>query len=132
MRKNLVRCGIGIDGAENNLLMSCLTWVVWSKVHRWFGLTTVLPDSIGSLFRCFLQSIRCQNHALKGVIMAWPAVIWVLRARNKRIFREIVIGPEEIFDRIQVVSWKWLMAKKVSSPCLFYEFCIESFDCIIR
>jgi hypothetical protein len=52
-------------------------------------------------------------------------------AQNERIFREILIGPEEIFDGIQVVSWKWLMAKKISSTCLFYEWCIESFDCIV-
>jgi hypothetical protein len=115
-------------------VFSCqMSWVVWTKVYRWFDLTTVLPDSIGALFRCFLVPIRHRMNASKGMLLVWHAVIWVLwKARNERIFRGIVIGPEEIFDRIQVVSWKWLMAKKVSSPCLFYEGCIEPFDCIVR
>jgi hypothetical protein len=128
-----ILCGGGSEN-EDHLFATCpMAWVVWSKVHRWFGMTTVVPGSIGSLFQCFLTCFRNRKRALKGVILVWHAVIWVLwRTRNDRIFSGIVVGPEEIFDRIQVVSWKWLLSKKVTLPFLFYEWCIEPFDCILR
>jgi hypothetical protein len=40
--------------------------------------------------------------------------------------------PKEIFEKIKLVSWKWLLSKKVNSPCLFYEWCVDPFDCIVR
>jgi hypothetical protein len=65
--------------------------------------------------------------------MVWHAIIWALwRSRNDRIFSSKFVTLDEIFDRIRLVSWKWLLAKKISSPCLFYEWCIDPFDCIVR
>jgi hypothetical protein len=82
------------------------TWEVWSKVYRWFGMTSVVPSTIDSLFQGFLLLLllfRNRKHALKGVILIWHAVIWVLwRTRNKISFRGIVVGPEEIF-----IESKW-------------------------
>jgi hypothetical protein len=73
----------------------------------------LVSSTIGSLFQCFLPLFRNCKHALKGVILIWHAVIWVLwQTKNERIFRGIVVGPEEIFYRIQVVSWKCILAKK--------------------
>jgi hypothetical protein len=65
--------------------------------------------------------------------MIWHAAIWVLwRTMNEMIFRGKVVEAEEIFDRIQAISWKWLLSKKARSPSLFYEWCVDHFDCIIR
>jgi hypothetical protein len=65
----------------------------------------VVPGSIGSLFKCFFTSFRNRKHTLKGVILIWHTVMWVLwQTQNERIFRGIVVSPDEIFDRIQVVS----------------------------
>jgi hypothetical protein len=92
----------------------------------------LVSSTIGSLFQYFLPLFWNRKHALKGVILICiPIFGW--RTRNERIFKEIVIGPEKIFDRIQVVSWswKWLLAKKASSPYLFYEWRLEPFDCIV-
>jgi hypothetical protein len=126
-------CGGGRE-TEDHLFATCPTaWEVWSKVHRWFGVASVVSGSIGSGFQCFLTLFRNRKHSLKGIYLIWNAVLWVLwRTRNERIFRGIVVRSEEIFDRVQVVSWKWLLAKKATSPCLFYEWCIEPFDCIVR
>jgi hypothetical protein len=145
-RENLARRGVDCGGAvgcvlcgggretEDHLFATCSTaWEVWSKVHRWFGVATVVPSSIGSMFQCFLPLFRNRKYALKGINLIWHAVLWVFwRTRNERIFRGIVVRSEEIFDRDQVVSWKWLLAKKATSPCLFYMWCIEPFDCIVR
>ncbi|GAU37496.1 hypothetical protein TSUD_275480 [Trifolium subterraneum] len=144
---NLVRRRIIIDGeasfcvfcngareSENHLFSSCATaWLVWSKVHRWFGLTSVLPNSISSLLESFLTCYRKKKNGFKGVLLVWHAVIWVLwRLRNERIFSGTIVEPSEIFDRVQYVSWKWLLAIKVNSPCLFYEWCVNPSECIAR
>jgi hypothetical protein len=72
----VVLCGKGRE-TEDHLLASCpTTWVVWSKVHWWFGMTSMVPSSIGSLFQCFLHFFRNCKHALKGVILIWHVVIW--------------------------------------------------------
>jgi hypothetical protein len=39
---------------------------------------------------------------------------------------------EELFDKIQISSWKWLVAKKNSTPYLFYEWCFNPIDCKVR
>jgi hypothetical protein len=44
---------------------------------------------------------------------------------NDRIFRGKFVEPEEIFYRIQAVSWKLLLSKNATSPCLFYKWCVE-------
>jgi hypothetical protein len=49
-------------------------------------------------------------------------VTWALwRARNDKIFNVKDVMVEELFDKIQISSWKWLVAKKNSTPYLFYE-----------
>jgi hypothetical protein len=46
-------------------------------------------------------------------------VVWALwRARNDKIFNDKEVNVEELFDKIQISSWKWLIAKKISAPRL--------------
>ncbi|CAJ2675952.1 unnamed protein product [Trifolium pratense] len=129
----IIRCIQIYYESENHLFSTCTTsWLVWSKVHRWFGLISVLPDSVSSLLNSFLNCYRKKN-GFKGVLLVWHAVIWVIwRVRNERIFSGKFVEPPEIFDRIQYTSWNWLLAKKISSPCLFYEWCVNPMNCIAR
>jgi hypothetical protein len=145
-RSNLVRRGVVLVGgsscvfcglvgeAENHLFASCpWVWVVWLKVFKWFGVMPELPHSMSSIFETFRALASGRKYVLQSALMVWHAAIWALwRSRNDRIFSGKVLNQDEIFDRIKVSSWKWLLAKKVSSPCLFYEWCIDPFDCIAR
>jgi hypothetical protein len=91
-----------------------------------FYLSNVIRD-----YKLF-NTLKIKVYSVKTKLI-WYAVMWVLwQARNEMIFRGIVVVAEEIFDRTQVVSWKLLLSKKATSPCLFYEWCIDSFDCIVR
>ncbi|GAU32090.1 hypothetical protein TSUD_152950 [Trifolium subterraneum] len=128
-----VWCG-GASESENHLFSTCVTaWLVWAKILRWFGLVSVLPDSISSLIESFLLCFGKKKNGFKGALLVWHAVIWVLwRSRNERIFSGKNVEPSEIFDRIQYISWNWLLAKKLNSPCLFYEWCVNPLDCIAR
>jgi hypothetical protein len=62
----------------SSIALFVLTWVVWSKIHRWFGMIAVVPGTIDSLFQgFFFQFFQNRKHALKVVVMIWHAVIWV-------------------------------------------------------
>jgi hypothetical protein len=62
----------------------------FGKVHRWFGLTSVLPESISSLIESFLTCFRTKKNGVKGILLVWHAVLWAFwRARNEKdLFRK--------------------------------------------
>jgi exonuclease III len=126
-------CGGGVE-TENHLFLLCpLAWSIWIEVYRWFGVVEVFPGNFCSLFEGFLSSLKCGKKSLKGIRLVWHAVIWVLwRVRNDKIFANKPIVLEEVLDRIKCVSWKWLLARKSNSPCLYYEWCVNPLDCIGR
>jgi hypothetical protein len=40
---------------------------------------------------------------------------------------------EELFDKIKIsLGNGWQVAHKISTPCLFYERCVNLNDCIVR
>jgi hypothetical protein len=74
----------------------------------------------------FLKVYRKGKPGSKGVFLVWHAVVWILwRLRNDKIFLAKEVDAEVLFDKIQITSWKWLVAKKINAPCLFYEWRIN-------
>jgi hypothetical protein len=130
---NCAVCGGEVE-TENHLFLLCpLAWSIWSEVYRWLGVVEVSPNNIASHFNGFLSSLKCGKKSLKGLRMVWHVVIWTLwRVRNEKIFSNKPILFEEVLDRIKCTSWKWLLARKPDSFCLFYEWCVDPLDCILR
>jgi hypothetical protein len=110
-------CGSYVEMLEtkNHLFILCRTaWRVWAKIHRWFGVTMVLPCTILSLFDTFLAIFRMGKQDYHGVLLVWHAIIWMLwLVRNGLVFVRKVIEPDEIFEKIKLVSWKWLLQKRL-------------------
>ncbi|MCI20502.1 hypothetical protein A2U01_0041664, partial [Trifolium medium] len=133
-RSNLVRRGIiqqGVSAScaycdraletEVHLFVLCpIAREVWNSVHRWFGVVSVLPNTLISLLESFLVPLkRGKGEGIRGMACHdWA--LW--RSRNDRIFSDKVVTLEEIVDRVKLISWKLLLAKKQNSPCLFYEW----------
>jgi hypothetical protein len=91
------------------------------------------PITLSSMCESFLKVYRKGKPGSKGVFLVWHAVVWILwRLRNDKIFLAIEVDAEVLFDKIQITSWKWLVAKKINAPCLFYEWRINPLDCIVR
>jgi hypothetical protein len=111
------------EESENHIFALCsFVWEVWSKVFKWFGVVSVLPHSMVSIFETFRAMCRIKKEGRRGTLMVWHAVLWTLwRTRNEKIFLGKILEVEEIIDKMKFVSWKWLLAKKDSAPCLFYE-----------
>jgi hypothetical protein len=54
------------EESENHLFASCLlVWEVWLKVFRWFGVVTVLPHSMVSIFETFRTMRRIRKEGRK-------------------------------------------------------------------
>jgi hypothetical protein len=69
-----------------------------------------------SIFETFRAMRRIKKEGRRGVLMVWHAVLWTMwRTRNEKIFLGKMIEVEEIIDKIKLVSWKWLLAKKDSA-----------------
>jgi hypothetical protein len=124
----------GIIELENHLSVSCpIVWGIWSLIHRWFGVTWVVPSTMSSMCKSFLKVYRTGKHGHNGILLVWHAVTWALwYARNDKILNAKDVTMEELFDKIQISSWKWLLAKKISTPCLFYEWCVNLIDRIVH
>lgn len=57
-------------------------------------------------------------------------MIW--KARNARIFEDLVKDVEEMVKEIKVLSWRWVLTRLNCSPCLFYEWNWDPGDCLMR
>jgi hypothetical protein len=73
----------------------------------------------------FLGPFRKRKQDCKGILLVWHADTWVLWwTHNNRIFNAKTLLVDRIFYKIQLVSWTWLLVKKLTSPRLFYEWCV--------
>jgi hypothetical protein len=59
-------------------------------------------------------------------------MVWQYCGGFDRIFSDKIVDQVEIFDRIKLISWKQLSANKISLPYLFYEWCVDPFNCLAR
>ncbi|GAU38554.1 hypothetical protein TSUD_320260 [Trifolium subterraneum] len=77
-RRGIIPLGVGTrcpwgDGdieSENHILVTCpLAWAVWSLVHKWFGIKSVVPSTISSMCESFLKVYRKGKNGSKGVLL---------------------------------------------------------------
>jgi hypothetical protein len=126
-------CGGGAVSEDHLFLLCPMAWFIWVEVYKWFGVVEVLPENIVSHFQSFLSSFKGGKRPLKGIMMVWQAVIWTIwRVRNDKKNSNKSSHFEEVLDKIKCIAWKWLLARKPNSLSLFYEWCANPFDCIVR
>jgi hypothetical protein len=115
-----VVCGGGVKTEDHLFLMCPLAWSIWVQVYMWFGVVEVFPGSIYFLFVGFFSSFKRGKKPLKGTMMVWHAVMWVLIwcVRNHKIISDKSIVLEDVFERIKCISWKCLLARKPNSHCI--------------
>jgi hypothetical protein len=52
--------------------------------------------------------------------MAFVWAVW--KARNDRVFNNVVVDVPVVFDLIQRLSWKWFVNNTAKVPFLLYEW----------
>ncbi|KAK2442281.1 hypothetical protein QL285_013489 [Trifolium repens] len=105
---------------------------IWGEIFKWLGVEIVIPPSLPILFEVFKASAR--NVKIRsGFVLIWHASLWAIwRARNKALFADGFFSPLDIVENIKVSSWKWSLLRLKLSPSLFYEWCLDPGDCLLR
>lgn len=89
---------------------------IWQLVHRWLGITTVVPADIG----CHAPQLF-DAHAFRKDIRSCFQVVWltcllvIWKERNSRIFSNNVSSKDQLLDSIKLHSWWWLKTHKWNS-----------------
>jgi hypothetical protein len=130
MGDNCVWC---LDSPETSrhLFMHCkVAHVVWYAIFKWLGVLIVMPPNLFHLFDCFGEAALSKK-SRKGLRLVWHSVLWAIwKARNNKVFNNLVMEPLDIIEKVKVTSWKWSLERLKISPCLFYERNRESGICM--
>jgi hypothetical protein len=91
----------------------------------------VLPNKVGTMFLSFFRTLKPTKKVLKGIVMMWQVVVWVIwKTRNDAFFAQKPHDVWEVVEKVKRVSWQWLLAKKNRSLCLYYEWCVQPLYCL--
>jgi len=118
---------------SSHLFLYCVwTFHVWSLVCGWLEINSITPQTLFQHFECW-NGVIGRKRLRKGFWLVWHASLWVIwKARNDRIFNNLIKEPSEIAEEIKVLSWRWFLSRVKSPPCLFYEWCWNPNDCLMR
>lgn len=121
------------DETANHLFLHCnVVSRVWLKVLCWLQLIMVTPPNLFLHLNCWTNAAYSRK-SRRGFLLIWHAVIWVIwKERNDRIFNDRAKGVGELFDNVQVLSWKWSLSRLKGIAFLSYEWCWNSRFCIAR
>jgi hypothetical protein len=115
-------CQEGVETASHLFLHCSFAAGIWYSLIRWLGAVSVLPSTVPMSYASFVGNGLSRRHR-KGLSVVWLAFIWVVwKARNDRVFNNIVIEVPTAFDLIQRLSWKWFVNNTAKSPFLLYEW----------
>ncbi|MCI22359.1 myb-like transcription factor, partial [Trifolium medium] len=101
------------------------------SIFRWLGVIIIIPPNLFSLFEC-LSEAASNKRIRKGLWLIWHSTIWVIwKSRNDITFANGVKDPMKAVDDIKMLSWRWGLARRKISICLFYEWCWDPGNCLL-
>ncbi|GKV42785.1 hypothetical protein SLEP1_g50152 [Rubroshorea leprosula] len=115
-------CCDGTVEEVNHLFCVCYkAWVVWAQVLRWWGVESVLPNTVVGMtdfFLCGLGSIVGKEMgACIFLVVSW--YLWY--RRNAQVFRKDE-GIENLLERVQVKTFLWIKSKVNGCVFSFHEW----------
>ncbi|GKV39338.1 hypothetical protein SLEP1_g47120 [Rubroshorea leprosula] len=113
----------GVVEEANHLFCICYkTWLVWVEVLNWWGLESVLPNTVVGVAEFFIYELgRIVGKEIGSclfLVVAW----YVWYRRNAQVFREDEGIPENLLERVQVKTFLWLKAKVNGCVFPFHEW----------
>ncbi|CAJ2633603.1 unnamed protein product [Trifolium pratense] len=115
-------CAANLESGTHLLLHCDFAQTVWREVCKWLHLDIIIPPNLFVLFLWFYGA-SSNKKVRKGFLLIWHSTLWFLwKARNVRIFKNVIKVPREIVEEIKVMSWRWSVHRLKISPCLLYEW----------
>ncbi|GKV50261.1 hypothetical protein SLEP1_g56973 [Rubroshorea leprosula] len=119
----LCECCNGNVEEVNHLFCVCESaWLAWSQVLSWWGLESVLPNSVAGVAEFFIGGLgRIVGKEMGSCIFL--VVVWYLwYRRNVQVFRKDEGIPENLLDRMQVKTFVWIKTKVNGCVFSFHEW----------
>jgi len=117
----------------NHLFIHCVfAQGVWEGLFSWLGFSFLSPPNLFIPWECWNDSTT-NKRIRNGYRLIWHAAVWsIWWARNDRIFNNSLSNVEELVEAIKVLSWRWTLTRVKVPACLFYEWCWNPRDCLLR
>ena len=124
------------DGAletSNHLFLHCpVVRGVWLELFVWIDTSFIMPPNLFNHWFCWNAGVS-NKKIMRGFRLIWHATIWLIwKARNDKIFNDKVYEVMNIVDEIKVLSWRWSLARLKIPACLYYEWCWNPRECLMR
>ena len=141
-RSNLVRChvlqpndsmcvgGCGNIETTDHLFLECdLFRNVWYFICHWLGISFVYPRHIKEIYLQFSQLEGMPRASYSYLKVIWLALVWkIWKDRNNCTFKNVVIDPHNIFDKVKRTSFLWLSSNFI--PFGFHDWWRHPLICI--
>jgi len=125
-------CGLE-DELVTHLFLGCdVSNQVWRGVMIWIEFNLITPPNL-FIHIISWSSAMGTKKLRKGAQIIWYAVIWMIwKMRNDIIFNSKVCGVDELVGKIKVISWHWSINRLKIASCLFYEWCWNPREWLLR
>ena len=104
--------------------------MVWNLCNKWVGISSVQHNQLNMHFQQFsLMALNSkENKIWKGL---WISIIWnIWNHRNKIVFKQGKVDPEEIFTLIHLNAWAWMKYKVPHVHFSYNDWNLYPIECI--
>jgi hypothetical protein len=130
--RNCVMCGHREETTTHLFLHCDLTCLLWRLVFDWLGVNFITPQNLYMHLSCWSDEVN-SRWLKKALWLIWHATIWTMwKERNARIFKNQFKNVDELVDEVKTLSWVWALDRLRIVSCLFYEWCWNPRDCLLR
>lgn len=124
---NCVLCNGNLE-VTNHLFIHCeFAQGVWAGLFSWLGISFLSPPNLFIHWECWNGSAT-NKKVRNGYRLIWHVAVW----RNDGIFNNSISTVEELVEAIKVVLWRWILTRVKVPACLFYEWCWNPRECLLR
>jgi len=121
------------EESSTHLFLHCqVASMVWEWLMRWLNGSFITPPNLFNHWECW-SDLAVNKRVRKGYYLIWHASVWLLwKARNDKIFNNVVCDADSIVEEVKVLSWRWSLLRMNIPSCLFYEWCWDPVDCLLH
>ena len=121
---NLCVGGCGFIETTDHLFIGCdLFGRVWFLVSQWLGISFVSSRAIKDHFHQFIHEAGMPGTVHSYLKIIWLACAWAIwKDRNNCIFKNAVINPYNILEKVKMNSFLWLSSHFVPIAFGFHDW----------